>query len=436
MPVALAAVGGVVLGALVAWIVAGRRAESLRDETSTARRDLAVRDAQLVEATASLERERAGHEDGLRNLGVTFESLSKRVLAETVEQFNQTQEQALKERDSKLGLSLKPLETMLADYQRNISEFSVQHAGALSDVKNRATELLEAQQRAHEETRRLNQLLGRGDQRGHWGEIQLANVLEASRLRRNIDYELQVTETTDEGTQRRPDCVVHLPNEARLAIDAKFPFDAFEAAMRAEDPEERRRLYESHAEALRKHVKSLKDRSYWEVVQPAPEFVVCFVPSDFAITAAFDADKDLLADAARDRVVIAGPTNLLSLLWSVAFMLQQNQARVNAEEILHQSHDIVNRIRLVAEPVVRMGRSLDDTVKHYNKMVASIESRLLVSAQRIRRLGGARSIEEVPALDAVNETPSSIRAEKWGLDEENPLPEGVSEILDLDADEE
>ena len=157
--------------------------------------------------------------------------------------------------------------------------------------------------------------------------------MNASRLRQGIDYELQVSATNEEGRSVRPDCVVNLPNGIELAVDAKFPYDAFERSLDEQDADARRELQAKHARDLRGHVKTLREKSYWEAVSPAPEFVVCFIPSDFAMSAALDADPDLLAFAANERVVIVGPTNLLSLLWSVGFMVRQQQIVVNAEQI-------------------------------------------------------------------------------------------------------
>jgi DNA recombination protein RmuC len=429
----ICAVAGLVLGAVVTWALALRHSQALRDATAQARGDLAVRESQLAAANEMLAREREEHDAAIKNMELTFESMSNRVLANTVEQFNLSQEQVSRERDSKLDLTLKPLETLLDDYKKSLADFNKEHAGALFDVKSRASELLVAQQKTQDETRRLNQLLGRGDQRGHWGEVQLINVMEASGLRSTIDYDMQVSGVNDAGRALRPDCVVNMPNNAKIAIDAKFPFDAFEASLAADDVELRRAKSLEHAVALRSHVKTLKEKSYWEVVTPAPEFVVCFVPSDFAITAAFDADPELHAYAARERVLIAGPTNLLSLLWSVAMVLRQHNASLNAEEILKSAEEMVDRIRLVAEPVAKMRKSLIDTVESYNKMVSSVEARLIPSAQRMSRLGGVQSAKPLPELGSVDESVSQLNEDKWGVGPENQLPEGVSEIIDLEG---
>ena len=339
------------------WAYSQKRVQAFRDDASAAQSELRVRDSQLADAHAQLDRQSVDHSTALDQLGQTFKNLSTDVLHETVVRFNASQADVVKLRDEKLDSTLKPLEDLLGEYKKNLAEFNLQNAGALSDVKSKAAELLEAQQKTQHETRRLNQLLGRSSQRGAWGEIQLANVMNASGLRQSIDYELQVSASSEEG-RLRPDCVVNLPNGVRLAVDAKFPFAAFEASLDEEDADTRRELQAKHARDLRGHVKALKDKSYWEVVAPAPEYVVCFIPSDVALSVALEADPDLLGFAAGERVVIVGPTNLLSLLWSVGFIVRQHQIAVNAEQIYDTANQLFDRIRLIAEPVGRMGKSI------------------------------------------------------------------------------
>ncbi len=428
----ISAVVGLALGAAVTWVYMVKRSQSFREDVLRAEADLKVRDSQLNEASERLERQRVDHETAMTKMGDTFKVLSAETLEETVRRFSQSQEETQNLRESKLDSTLEPLEVLLGEYKQNLADFNTLNAGALSDVKSKAAELLEAQQQTQYETRRLNQLLGRSSQRGAWGEIQLANVMSASQLRQGIDYELQVTATNDEGRSLRPDCVVNLPNGIRLAVDAKFPYDAFERSLDEEDPEARRELQAKHARDLRSHVKTLREKSYWEAVSPAPEFVVCFIPSDFAMSAALDADPELLAFSASERVVIVGPTNLLSLLWSVGFIVRQQQIAVNAEQIADIANKLFDRIRKVAEPVGKMGKSLDTVVREYNSMLSSIEGRLIPAAISLRSFGGAQRAKDLPELASVDRLSSQLNEAKWGIDDDNALPEGVSEILELD----
>jgi len=432
MVAVISAVVGLALGAAVTWVYMVKRSQSFREDVLRAEADLKVRDSQLNEANERLERQRVDHETAIVKMGDTFKVLSAETLDETVRRFSQSQEETQNLRESKLDLTLEPLEVLLGEYKQNLADFNTLNAGALSDVKSKAAELLEAQQQTQYETRRLNQLLGRSSQRGAWGEIQLANVMSASQLRQGIDYELQVSATNDEGRSLRPDCVVNLPNWIRLAVDAKFPYDAFERSLDEEDGEARRELQAKHARDLRSHVKTLREKSYWEAVSPAPEFVVCFIPSDFAMSAALDADPELLAFSASERVVIVGPTNLLSLLWSVGFIVRQQQIAVNAEQIADIANKLFDRIRKVAEPVGKMGKSLDTVVREYNSMLSSIEGRLIPAAKSLRSFGGAQRAKDLPELASVDRLSSQLNEAKWGIDDDNALPEGASEILELD----
>lgn len=432
----LSAVLGVLVGAAFAGLFAQRRSHSTREIASELKSQLAVRESELASAKENVERLRQEHEEQLKNLGPVFESLSHQVLKETVHEFNQSQEQLMRERETTLDRTLKPLADLLDEYKRNLAEFDKQHVGALGDVKSRTEELLVEQRKSQDETRRLNQLLGRSDHRGRWGEVQLANVLEASGLHQNLDYHLQVSSTGESGRTQRPDCVVNMPNGAHVAIDAKFPFDAFEKALSSEDALERKAHEEKHAKDLRSHVKTLRDKAYWEVVTPAPEFVVCFVPSDEAVSVALDADPELLRFAAAERVLIVGPTNLFSLLWSVAMVMRQQKLAINAEEIYKVAETIFDRIRYVAEPVAAMGKALDAQVKEYNRMVASFETRLIVSARGLQKLGGAAHAKELPELSIVDRLTSRIDDAKWGVEGGAPPIEGVAELLELEGFEE
>jgi DNA anti-recombination protein RmuC len=79
-----------------------------------------------------------------------------------------------------------------------------------------------------------------------------------------------------------------------------------------------------------------------------------------------------------------------------------------------------------------MGKSLEDSVDSYNKMLKSVEARLIPAAQRTRDLGGAQGVKSLPELSSVDEPVGQLNEEKWGVGPDNPLPEGISEILELE----
>ena len=424
---------GLVVGALAAWALASRKSQELRAQVAQVESRLHVAEALHQAATASLERERAEHVQAVSNMETLFEATSSRVLASSMTQFNETQERILRERDTKLKDSLGPLEELLGQYKNSLESFDKDHRQALFDVKSRAGELLTAQLKTQEETTRLNQLLGRSADRGRWGEVQLANVMKASGLRPTIDFDLQVTQAGETGQRQRPDCIVNLPNNSTIVIDAKFPFANFEKALSSQDPAERRLYEERSAADLREHVKALSTKAYWEAQAISPEFTVCFVPSDAALAAAYEADATLHDFATEKRVLLVGPTNLLALLWSAAEVLQRHAFVTNAQEIMKAATELYGRIRVVAGPLAKLGKSLNDSVSSYNEAIASVESRLIPIARRVRQLDGATGAKNIDELPEITVSATALDGPKWGADLDDRDLALQSEIIELDG---
>ena len=119
------------------------------------------------------------------------------------------------------------------------------------------------------------------------------------------------------------------------------------------------------------------------------------------------------------------------LLWSVAFIVHQQQIAINAERIAENANTLFDRIRLVAEPVGKMGKSLDTAVRDYNAMLSP--SRADYSDREEHAHLRWRPSREGPARTRVGRMADEpAQRDKWEIDDENALPEGASEILELD----
>ena len=262
-------------------------------------------------------------------------------------------------------------------------------------------------------TAQLESALRSTSARGQWGEIELRRVLEASGMMRHVDFVEQRSlgaagsPGRARGTGGRPDVVVHLPGEKYLAVDAKVPMDAYLEASAlgerptGEDAERRERLLASHAKALRGHVDALARRAYHEQLPGSPELVVMFVPSEGLLAAALEADPTLLEHALRQGVAPTSPSSLLALLRTTAAVWSTEQVSVEAKELLELGRTLYDRLGVVAGHLGGLGRSLRTSVQHYNRAVASMEQRLLVTARDLESLGGKDlAIEPISADDA------------------------------------
>lgn len=233
------------------------------------------------------------------------------------------------------------------------------------------------------ETASLSTALRRPEVRGRWGEMHLRRTAELAGMIEHCDFDLQVA--TD-GGRLRPDMVVRLVGGRHIVVDSKVPLDAFLDATAAESPDHRDHHLDRHARQLRVHVDQLAAKSYWRQFDSAPQFVVLFVPGEAFLSAALEADAGLLEHAADRQVVLASPTTLVALLRTVALAWTQESLADNAREIHRVASELYERLGTVARHVDKVGSSLDRAVSSYNDAVASVESRLLVSARRLHDL--------------------------------------------------
>jgi DNA recombination protein RmuC len=199
------------------------------------------------------------------------------------------------------------------------------------------------------------------------------------------DFVEQQSVTTSDGTLR-PDLVVKLAGGKSIVVDSKVTLAAYLEAHDAVDDAIREERLIAHARHLRNHVDQLAAKSYWSQFSPAPEFVVLFVPGEAFLAPALDRDPTLLEDAFGKRVHIATPTTLISVLRSCAYAWQQEALAENAREVFELGRELYARIGKLGTKVETLGRRLGSAVGAYNETVASLESRVLPQARKLKDL--------------------------------------------------
>ncbi|NBV03738.1 MAG: DNA recombination protein RmuC, partial [Acidimicrobiia bacterium] len=155
-----------------------------------------------------------------------------------------------------------------------------------------------------------------------------------------------------------------------------------------------------HGKAMRAHVKALAEKRYWEQFPESPDFVVMFVPGESFLADALRVDASLAEDAMRSRVVVTSPMSLMALLLTVARGWQTRQIAENATKVQHEAAELYRRIDTVLESMAKTGRGLTSATDAYNKMVGSVEARLLPSMRRFRDYGvPGDDLTDVPQLE-------------------------------------
>lgn len=123
-----------------------------------------------------------------------------------------------------------------------------------------------------------------------------------------------------------------------------------------------------------------------------------FLPSESLLAEATHADPTLLDHALEKGIVLSSPSSLLALLRAVASVWSSSAASSEAREVVKLGRDLVDRIRVFAGHLDKLGNSLGQSVNHYNRAVSSLESRLITKAKEFASLDADKL--ETPTLVA------------------------------------
>lgn len=289
--------------------------------------------------------------------------------------------------DAATAAALAPLRDALGRVESQVGTLERDRTHQFAALESTIAQVQASTASLDRQTQSLAGSLNASTVRGAWGEVQLRRVLEHAGMLARCDFDEQVCRVSRHGRQVRPDVVVQLPGSKHLVVDSKAPMVAFLQAQSDDLPAgERDRLMREHAAALKSHVDSLAKKDYWSAFETCPEMVVCFVPSEAMLSTALAANPSLHEEAMARRVVLVGPGALLALLRTVAFTWQQDALTANARELMKVGHELYDRLGTMGTHTARMGTALQRSVEAYNQMVGALETRVLVSARRMRDL--------------------------------------------------
>ncbi len=359
----------------------GERAALLRDKEH-----LQTRDKERLESFESLRRQAR----------FEFETIANRLLEEKSKTFTaQNQKQ--------IGDILTPLRDQLLTFENGLQKRFVEETRDRISLKKEIESLHSLNAQLSADANNLASAL-KGNQKlqGDWGELQLEILLQRSGLEKGVHYRTQASFRDVNGSLRRPDFIIHLPEEKHLVIDSKVSLTAYERFHNAESDAERTGSLREHVASLRRHVRGLGAKNYQELYQiNSPDYLLLFVPIEPALTLAIREDEGLFVEALEQNIVLVSTSTLLATLRTVSFIWKQEKQKRSVQEIARQGGLLYDKFCLFIDDMKDIGLRLDQLQASYNGAMNKLSdskqfgSTLIGRAERIRKLG-ARTRKRLP----------------------------------------
>ncbi len=420
---------GVVIGAAIVAVALLGRLRALAAEAARA----GGLERELVKAVSDLghERERSQERletvtDAQERLSASFKALSAEALQASMAQISELARNQLRavqteakgdldKRQQAVEQLVGPLREQLLKVDSQLVRLDQERRESRGRLEAQLRTLTETGDRLRTETGALVTALRKPNARGQWGQMQLRNVVELSGMVRHCDF-VEQSSLGDAERTLRPDLIVNLPGGKHVIVDAKAPLQGVLDAYQARDEAEREQHLRDHARLLRKHVRALADKAYWEGLDSTPDMVVMFLPGEHLYGAALETDPGLIEDAMARRVLIATPTTLLAMLHSVAYGWQQERVAESAQEISMLGRELHTRLVKLSSLIGTLGTRLNSAVRAYNDTVGSYEARVLPGARRFADHGAVAEGKELPRLEPVTVSARSVHASELQLD--------------------
>ena len=318
-----------------------------------------------------------------------FENLANKIFEEKSSKFTE-------QNKSNLDQILKPLSEKIKEFESKVEETNKESIDRNAALRQQLSSLKEMNLQMSQDAQNLVKAL-KGDTKvqGDWGEIQLERILERSGLRKGEEYSVQESFTAEDGSRKRPDVIVNLPEEKKIIIDSKVSLVDYERFVSAEDDDQKNIHLKAFINSVKRHIKDLSDKEYQNLFQEESlDFVLMFIPIEPAFIMAIQFGENLYVDAYDKNIIIVSPSTLLATLRTIANIWKQEYQNRNVIEIAKQSGALYDKFVGFVKDLEDVGYRIDQAKKSYegaHNKLKSGSGNLVKSAEKIKKLGAKTS---------------------------------------------
>src|ERR1700737_3031432 len=250
----------------------------------------------------------------------------------------------------------------------------------------------------------LRDVLANKQSRGAFGQARMEAIVQDGMPKGSFEFQHTLS------TGKRPDCVVFLPDQRPLCIDAKFPLEAMTALRDARSDEEKKFASQRLRQDVMKHISDIAEK--YLIPGETQDTALMFVPSESVYAEIHDGFDDVIQKAYRARVVLVSPSLLMLAIQVMQQILKDARMRDAADQIRTEVLNLGDDLTRLRDRVLKLQN-------HFGQANEDVRQ-ILISADKIEKRAGRIQELDFSKTEAPPEAPRIIKTE--GPDLFPPLP--------------
>src|SRR5581483_9588446 len=239
----------------------------------------------------------------------------------------------------------------------------------------------------------LRDVLANKQSRGAFGQARMEAIVQDGMPKGSFEFQYTLS------TGKRPDCVVFLPDQRPLCIDAKFPLEAMTALHDARTDEERKYASQRLRNDVMKHVADIAEK--YLIPGETQDTALMFVPSESVYAEIHDGFDDVIQKAYRARVVLVSPSLLMLAIQVMQQIMKDARIRDATDQIRTELINLGDDLGRLRERVLKLQ-------KHFGDVNEDIRQ-ILISADKIEKRAGRIEELDFSKTDAPAEGPKLVK---------------------------
>ncbi|WP_257266291.1 DNA recombination protein RmuC [Endozoicomonas sp. ONNA2] len=397
------------VGRLEAMLISERKREADKNRDLQNRaKELAVErsgrskaEQRVKELETRLEEQQVQSQKALMQLQENKEALKQEFKHLAHEIFEARGKVLSDQHQEQLHSLLAPFREQLGEFRNKVEQAHLEDNASRAALKQQLETMHQLNRKMTDDAENLAKAL-KGDKKlqGSWGEMQVETILDSSGLIKGQEYQREPNFRDEDGQNKRPDFIVHLPEGKHLIIDSKVSLVDYMAFVSAETDADRDAAMARHIQNIRNHINSLYQKDYPGLPEiKAPDFVFMFMPIEPAFISAFQYDQKLFNEAFEKRIVVVTPTTLLATLRTVANLWTIERQNANTRKLADKGRQVYDKLRIFVEKMEKLDIQLGNARTTYDDAMGTLKhgrGNLIAQADQFLTLG-VRVKKELPA---------------------------------------